>query len=157
MPCSEFCSAALQLKLKRALGLWPVLATLHSGSHASRVGVWTSIPSLALTPLPYQLPRFSTVSLRGVGTLPAPLHLLKKYSCIYFWLCWVFGAARAFSSCSRWALLSSWGGWASHSGGFSWLQSMALGHVGFSSCGAQAQSLGSWALEHWLNSCGAQD
>ena len=67
------------------------------------------------------------------------------------------GAARAFPSCGRWGLLSSWGGWASHSGGVSLWQSMALGHVGFSSCGAQARYLGSWALEHRPNSRGAWD
>ena len=37
----------------------------------------------------------------------------------YFWLCWVFLAARAFSSCSEQGLLCSCGAWASHCGSFS--------------------------------------
>ena len=50
---------------------------------------------------------------------------------LFFWLCWVFFAARTFSSCRvRW--LSSCGTWVSHWGDFC--------------CAAQA--LGGWA--HWL-------
>ena len=45
---------------------------------------------------------------------------LKKISLFFYcWLCWVFTAARAFSSCSEWALLSGCGAQPSHCGGFS--------------------------------------
>ena len=50
---------------------------------------------------------------------------------VYFWLYWVFVAAQAFPSCSKWGLLSSCGVWASPCSGFS-------------CCGAQ--TLGAWAL-----------
>ena len=43
---------------------------------------------------------------------------------------------RLFSSCSEQGLLSSWGAWASHCGGFSCCRAQALGLSGFSSCGA---------------------
>lgn len=59
------------------------------------------------------------------------LFLIKKIVlCIYFWLCWVYIAALAFSSGGEWGLLSSCSARASH-------------RSGFSCCGAQA--LGSWA------------
>ena len=51
----------------------------------------------------------------------------------YFWLCWVW----AFSSCSRWGLLSNCGVQASHFSGFCW-GAQALSFAGFSSCGTQA-------------------
>ena len=47
---------------------------------------------------------------------------------------------RAFLSCREWG--------ASHCGGLSCWRAWAPGCRGFSSCG-------SWALEHWLNNCGA--
>ena len=43
--------------------------------------------------------------------------------------------AGAFSSCSKWGLLSSCNAKASHCGGFSCCGAQALGHVDFSSCG----------------------
>lgn len=75
------------------------------------------------------------------------------------WLRWVCCCVKAFSTCSRRGLLSSYGTWASHQGGFSYCRTQVLGawasvvaahelsscgsqalqHVGFSSCGAQAQ------------------
>ena len=48
---------------------------------------------------------------------------------------------RAFSSCSRWGLLSSCSERSSHDSGFSWCRAEALGCVSFSICGAQAQQL----------------
>ena len=52
------------------------------------------------------------------------------FNCIYFWLCGVFAAAWAFSSCSEWGLLFSDGVRASHCGRFSCCGAPALGHVG---------------------------
>ena len=67
---------------------------------------------------------------------------------IYYFLaalgpcCW----AQASSSCSKQGLLSSWGAWASHCGGFC-RDAWALGHPGFRSCGPWAQLLrGMWSL-----------
>ena len=68
---------------------------------------------------------------------------------IYFWLCWVFIAARGLS------LVVASGGYSLlRCVGFSlqWLlllQSTGSGSAGFSSCGSRA-------LEHSLSSCGAQ-
>ena len=59
-----------------------------------------------------------------------------------------------FSSCSEWGLLSSCGAQASHFRGFSYYRALALGHAGFSSCGAWLRSCSSWALEHRLNGYG---
>ena len=67
---------------------------------------------------------------------------------INFWLCGVFIAARLFSSCGDWGLLSSCDMWTSHSCDFSSCRACALGCMGFSSWAF-------WALEHKLNSCGA--
>ena len=55
--------------------------------------------------------------------------------------------AWAFSSCSKWGLLSSCGVWC-YSCGFSYCRAWALGQTGFSSCS-------SWALDCKLISCGA--
>ena len=79
------------------------------------------------------------------------LFFLNKfiYLCIYFWLRWVFVAARGLS------LVAVSGGYSSlRCAGFSlwWLlllQSTGSRHVGFSSCG-------SWALERRLSSCGSR-
>ena len=65
----------------------------------------------------------------------------------FFWLHWVFIAARralcccawVFSSCRKRGLLSDCTGWASLCGGFSCRRALALGHMGFSSCSAWAQ------------------
>ena len=56
------------------------------------------------------------------------LFIFKIYFVI-FWLCWVFIAVRAFSSCGEWGLLSSGSVKAFHCTGFS--------------CG-RAWTLGSW-------------
>ena len=51
---------------------------------------------------------------------------------------WVFVACvQAFSSCGKWGLLSSHGEQASHCSDFSCSRAWALGHMGFSKCGAQ--------------------
>ena len=68
---------------------------------------------------------------------------------IYFWLCWVFVAARRLS-----LVVASRGYSSLRCVGFSlrWLlllRSMGSRHMGFSSCG-------SWALERRLSSCGTQ-
>ena len=70
------------------------------------------------------------------------------YLFIYFWLCWVFVASQAFLQL-RGVDYSLAGAPVSHFGGFSCCGALAPGCEGFSSCGAQA-------LEHRLNSCGAQ-
>ena len=57
---------------------------------------------------------------------------------IYLWLCWVFAAMRAFSSCSEQELLSSYIVEASHCSCFS-CGARPLGHVGFTSFHTWAQ------------------
>ena len=65
---------------------------------------------------------------------------------IYSWLCWVFVAAQAVSSCGEWGLLRSCGSRASHWGGLSCCRGRALEHR-LSGCGAQALLLcGIWDL-----------
>ena len=59
----------------------------------------------------------------------------------YFWLCRVFVAAQAFSSCSKQELLSSCGTCTSHRGGFSCCRGRALGLGGFRSCGTRDELL----------------
>ena len=68
---------------------------------------------------------------------------------IYFWLCWVFVAARGLSLVAASGACSC-GAWASHWGGFSCCGARASVVVarGLSSCG-------SWAVEHSLVSCSA--
>jgi len=51
--------------------------------------------------------------------------------------------AWAFSSCGEWGLLSSFGAWAFHFGGFSCCRAWGLGCWGFSRCG----TCDLWALE----------
>ena len=74
----------------------------------------------------------------------------KNIFCIYFFF--IFGCAgswllQSFSSFGEWGLLSSWGVWASHSGGFSCCRIWVLGCMGFSSSGALAYfSCGTWDL-----------
>ena len=72
----------------------------------------------------------------------------------------------AFSSCGKVGLLSSWGVWASHWGGFSYWGAHVLGCTGFSTCGVSLVGLwyvvsswtrdwtcvpciGRWILNHW--------
>ena len=69
---------------------------------------------------------------------------------IYFWLCWVFIAVRAFPSYGEQGLLSSCGPRASHHCGFSGCKAQALGHSGFSSCGSQACGI---FLDQGSNQC----
>ena len=69
------------------------------------------------------------------------------YFMFYFWLCWILVAAQSFSSFGEWGLQSSWGAWASHSGGFSCCRVWVLGCMGFRSSGALASfSCGMWDL-----------
>ena len=66
---------------------------------------------------------------------------------IYFWLCWVFVATRAFSSCSEWELFSSCCAQAAHCPGFCCSRVWALECAGFGSCVAGSQSpSGMWDL-----------
>ena len=65
---------------------------------------------------------------------------------IYFWLHWVFVAARGLSSsCGEWGAALCCSAWASHCGGFSCCGAWALGTQasvvvarGLSSCGSRA-------------------
>ena len=74
----------------------------------------------------------------------------------------IFGCAgsslplRFFSSCSERRLLFSCSAQVSHRSGFSCGRAWALGHMGFSSFNSGRSSCHFWALEHRLNSCGAQ-
>ena len=74
---------------------------------------------------------------------------------IYLWLCRVFVAAPGLvSRCSKQALHSRCGAWASHWGGFPCCRAWALGCVGFSSCSSQTlgcgfYSCGTWAWLPW--------
>ena len=73
---------------------------------------------------------------------------------VYLFIYFAFGYAGSlllrglFSGCGEQGLLSSYGTWASHCGGFSCFQEWAFGHLAFHSCGSRA-------LEHRLNSCDA--
>ena len=69
----------------------------------------------------------------------------------YFWLCWVFVAVWAVSSCGEWGLLSSCGAKASHWGDFSCHRAQALGCVGFGSCSSRVQSRGSVVVARILS------
>ena len=103
---------------------------------------WSQFPFwLAYVPLLYPLLNILTIT-------PA-LFFFNIYLFIYFWLRWVFVAARGLS------LAAASGGYSSlRCAGFSlrWLlllQSTGSRCAGFSSCGV-------WALEHRLSSCGAR-
>ena len=67
---------------------------------------------------------------------------------IYYWLCWDFTAAWAFSTCGKQGLLSSCSAQASHCSGFL-LQIKGSRVFGLSSCGSQV-------LKHRLNGYGEQ-
>ena len=78
------------------------------------------------------------------------------YLFIYFWLHWVFVAARGLS-----LVVASRGYSSLQCVGFSlqWLlllQSTGSRQVGFSNCGTWLSSCGSWALERRLSSCGSR-
>ena len=66
---------------------------------------------------------------------------------IYFWLRWVFVAARGLSRC---------GEWVSHRGGFSCCGAQALGAWASVVAARRLSSYGSWALECRLSSCGTR-
>ena len=73
---------------------------------------------------------------------------------IYFWLCWVFIAAQAFSMCREQGLLSSCSVWASHCGGFPYCRAQVPGFGGFSSCRTCSQQLQfPGSVQHRLHSC----
>ena len=79
------------------------------------------------------------------------------YLFIYFWLCWVFVAARGFS------LVAARGGaplrcceWASQCGGFSCCRARALGARASVVVARGLSSCGSRALECRLSSCGVR-
>ena len=60
------------------------------------------------------------------------------YLFIYFWLCWVFAAARRLSLVAASGATVRCRAQAYHCGGFSLLRSTGSRHVGFSSCGSRA-------------------
>ena len=66
--------------------------------------------------------------------MPSTAYFLK----LFFISVFLAGLGWVFSSCSEQGLLSSWGAWVSHCGGFSSCRAWALGHAGFSSCDARA-------------------
>ena len=76
----------------------------------------------------------------AIDTLQSPGELFEKnYFIIYFWLCWVFVAARGLS-----LVVASEGSSLLRCAGFSlrWLLLLRITgsrHVGFSSCGTWAQ------------------
>ena len=76
------------------------------------------------------------------------LLFLKKKKVIYFWLCWMFIAVRAFSLMARGGY-SSGSVQASHCSGFSCCGAQTLGHTGFRSCNT-------WAQQLWLTGSRAQ-
>ena len=61
-----------------------------------------------------------------------PLMSFTALSIIYFWLCWVFTAAQALTSCGEQGLLSSC--WNMVLIAMASRGARALGHVGFSGC-----------------------
>ena len=75
---------------------------------------------------------------------------------LFVWLCWVFVAARTFSSCGEQGLYSSYRGRVSHRSGFSCSRAGALGaHASIVTvCGPSRCS--SWALGHRLSSRGSR-
>ena len=64
--------------------------------------------------------------------------ILGTIALFFFWLCWVFIAARGLSLVAASGATLCCGARA-HCGDFSLLQSTGSRHVGFSSCGAWAQ------------------
>ena len=73
---------------------------------------------------------------------------------IYFWLCWLFNAAQAFSTCREQGLLSGCSVWASRCGGFPYCGAQVPGLEGvgsWRSCGQWLQFPGS--VQHRLHSC----
>ena len=77
-----------------------------------------------------------------------PFPFSKNFSFIYFWLCFVFTAAHAFSDWGEQGQLSNCDAQASHCSGFSCCWARTLGH----SASAGVPGL----LEHKLGHCGTQ-
>ena len=75
---------------------------------------------------------------------------------IYFWLCWVFVAARRLSLIAASGVTLGFVAWASHGGGFSCCRAWALGMRASVVVACGLSSCGSGALEHRLSSCGTQ-
>ena len=68
-----------------------------------------------------------------------PWYFFKIYLLILYLVVLGFHCCpQAFSSCSKWRLLSGCCARASHCSGFSHCRAQALGHVGFSGCGTRA-------------------
>ena len=80
----------------------------------------------------------SGVSCASQQFLISYLFYLKNFIYLFIWLCWVFIASTAFSSCGEWGLLSSSDAWASRCSGF-FFGAQTLEHSGFSSCSQWAQ------------------
>ena len=102
--------------------------------------------------LPQRLPRCGCLGPPGAGAGPLKgraskicwLFFFKIIYLFYFWLCWVFVAARAFSSCGEQGLLSSCGAQASHCSELSCCRARAPGRMAFSSCSSQALERRTW-------------
>ena len=137
----------------------------HSSVHVmsqARVLGWVAISFSRGSSRPRDRTRVSRLVGRRF-TVWATREVLLKYSwfkkkchSIYlcsFWLCWVFLAAYRLSLVAASGVSSGFGVQGSPCGGFSCCRA-ALGHAGFSSCGARAHPLSRWALEHRLSSCG---
>ena len=78
--------------------------------------------------------------------------------CFFFfflWLCWVFVADQAFSSCFKQGLLSSCSAWASHCSGSSCCREWILGARASIVVARGLSSCGFLALNHGLNRGGA--
>ena len=89
--------------------------------------------------------------------LPLPLFFFFLMNLfIYFWLCWVFVAARAFLQLQRAGATLCCGARASHCGGFSCCRAWALGAQASVVVARRLSSCGSRALERRVSSCGAQ-
>ena len=73
------------------------------------------------------------------------------YLFVYFWLCWVFVAARGLS-----LVVTSGGEWASHCGGFSCHRAQALGAWASVVVARSLSICGTGGLECRLSSCGAR-
>ena len=73
---------------------------------------------------------------------------------VYFWLCWVVFALRAFLQLWRARTTLGCSVRASHPHGFSYCRTQALGPRASGIAAHELNSCGSWTLERRLNSCG---
>ena len=78
------------------------------------------------------------------------------YLFIYFWLSWVFIAARGLSLVAASGGYSSCSARASHCGGSSCFRAQTLSAWASVVVACGLSSCGSWALEHRLGSCGTR-